>query len=93
MDIEVGEYKAKINSLFDLTDGMPFTPADYGEDGDIVRQCEHCGQSYPQRELKELSQGSLLGSGLSENRLYEDGFFVCEECWHKLYADLSNWVG
>ena len=86
-------YKVRVGDIFDLGEGMPFTPADYGEDGDIIRQCEHCERSHPQKELKELSQGSLFGSGLSENKLYADGIFVCEECWQERYADLSNWAG
>jgi len=95
-EINVGDYKVSIPSIFDLDkddDGkflMPFNPVDYGKDNSIIRQCNECRKELPQGEMKELSMESQFGSG--KNQLYEDGIFICRECWFEIYADASNWV-
>ena len=97
MKVPYGEYEFTMGSLFDLKEDkngallMPFTPADYGEDNAIPRDCDECGEEHPQGEMKELGRGSLLGSGIDQKQLYIDGIFVCERCWFKKYADASQW--
>lgn len=93
--IKSGEHEVSVPSIFDLDEKegkylMPFNPADYGDDNSIIRQCDECGKELPQGEMKELSMGSQLFS--SEHQLYEDGIFICRECWPETYGDASNWI-
>lgn len=93
-------HKIDIPSIFDLEktpEGkvvMPFNPADYGEDNNILRQCSECENEYPQGEMKELNmERNALFSGAETKQIYKGGVFFCRECWTTSeYSDASKWV-